>query len=681
MKIDRKFLVERHNIYLSKPDFSSPLTVGNGEFAFTADITGLQTFRGDYKQVPLCTMSQWGWHSNLCDMDESKLKLTNFDTYGREVGYATKSISQEELYDNLRQNPHRMNLANIGFSIGEEDLTLQNISLIKQTLDLWNGRIESSFCLFDEKADVVTCVDPDDDVLGVTVSCALLRNANLVVRIRFPYATHHKDPSLWTCNSANRSVLLNYTEGRALVKRVVDNDIYYVDFALGENVIFKQTADNEFVICSIASGKLSFTARFSKTHSIQKLTAFDEIYRKCKLHWNGFWLNGGALQLIDSSDARAFELERRIVLSQYLTAVQCSGSVPPAETGLTCNSWYGKFHLEMHYWHAAHFPLWGRTDMLLRSLSWYRQILPIAREIAESQGYKGARWPKMTDVSGRNSPSWIAVLLLWQQPHPILMAELCFRAIQSQELLCDFSDVVEESAKFIADFVHYNKSSKIFEIGPPIIPAQETHDPRVVLNPTFELEYCRWALETANKWRYRLGKHTDDKLLHVSQRLAPLPRMNDVYLAHERCEETFSKEPFFSDHPSMVAAFGVLPGKSVDQNIMRNTVYKILDSWDFDSMWGWDFGMLAMTCAKLGLPELAIDMLMIESPKNTYVKSGHNAQGEREDLPLYLPGNGSLLIATAMMAAGWDGDNNNYSPGFPVNGCFKVEHEGLNKYI
>ena len=69
-----------------------------------------------------------------------------------------------------------------------------------------------------------------------------------------------------------------------------------------------------------------------------------------------------------SQDPRWRELERRIVLSQYLTAIQCAGSLPPQETGLTCNSWEGKFHLEMHWWHAAHFALWDRLPLLERSL-------------------------------------------------------------------------------------------------------------------------------------------------------------------------------------------------------------------------------------------------------------------------------------------------------------------------
>jgi hypothetical protein len=63
-KIDRYALVSRHNPVIRKLDPLSPLSVGNGEFAFTCDITGLQTFPDAYKDgMPLCTMSQWGWHT------------------------------------------------------------------------------------------------------------------------------------------------------------------------------------------------------------------------------------------------------------------------------------------------------------------------------------------------------------------------------------------------------------------------------------------------------------------------------------------------------------------------------------------------------------------------------------------------------------------------------------------
>ena len=106
------------------------------------------------------------------------------------------------------------------------------------------------------------------------------------------------------------------------------------------------------------------------------LPAFSAVRQAAADSWSKFWLGGGAVDLSQSKDPRWKELERRIVLSQYLTAIQCCGSLPPQETGLVQNSWFGKFHLEMHWWHAAHFALWGRPELLERSLDWYRKILP-----------------------------------------------------------------------------------------------------------------------------------------------------------------------------------------------------------------------------------------------------------------------------------------------------------------
>lgn len=41
--------------------------------------------------------------------------------------------------------------------------------------------------------------------------------------------------------------------------------------------------------------------------------------------WKDYWTRTGIIQLHESRDERANELERRIVLSQYLLAANCSG--------------------------------------------------------------------------------------------------------------------------------------------------------------------------------------------------------------------------------------------------------------------------------------------------------------------------------------------------------------------
>ncbi len=57
--IDRKAVVRRHTIHINKADSLSSLSVGNGKFAFTVDVTGLQSFPAFYKGgVPLGTQSE-----------------------------------------------------------------------------------------------------------------------------------------------------------------------------------------------------------------------------------------------------------------------------------------------------------------------------------------------------------------------------------------------------------------------------------------------------------------------------------------------------------------------------------------------------------------------------------------------------------------------------------------------
>src|SRR5215471_4517753 len=118
--INRKALVTRHNPIVTKLDPLSPLSIGNGEFSFTADVTGLQTVLKEYeKTVPLCTMSQWGWHTTPlpAGLNPNGLRLAQYDTHGRSVGYHTSSEGQTALFDWLRQNPHRLNLVRIGLHL------------------------------------------------------------------------------------------------------------------------------------------------------------------------------------------------------------------------------------------------------------------------------------------------------------------------------------------------------------------------------------------------------------------------------------------------------------------------------------------------------------------------------------------------------------------------------------
>jgi len=391
-------------------------------------------------------------------------------------------------------------------------------------------------------------------------------------------------------------------------------------------------------------------------------------------YWKQFWSEGAAVELAESKDSRALELERRVVLSQYLTGIQCAGSMPPQETGLTVNSWYGKFHLEMHWWHTAHFVLWNRLPLLARSLGWYNSILQSARDRARQQGYEGVRWPKMTATDGRDSPSPIGPLLIWQQPHLISLAELCYRARPNRKTLEHYRQIVFESAQFMASYAFFDQTRKQYVLGPPVIPAQENHPARETWNPTFELAYWAYGLKLAQRWRERLGMQRDRHWEQVLTSLSPLPGRDGVYLAHENCPQTFTERN--SDHPSMLGALGMLTGDKVDRETMRRTLHKVMKEWKWDQTWGWDYPLTAMTAARLGEPEIAVDVLMMKTEKNQFLLNGHNWQ--RPSLPCYLPGNGGLLYAIAMMAGGWQDAPQKRAPGFPVDGSWTVRAENLN---
>jgi protein-glucosylgalactosylhydroxylysine glucosidase len=478
----------------------------------------------------------------------------------------------------------------------------------------------------------------------------------------------------WKQTEKHKTEVTRQTPNYVELRRQLDADRYFAAINWNGRAEFTVEKPHHFILAPAKrDSTMEFTVAFSKS-PITGATSAAATFSASAAHWNRFWTAGGAIELAESKDHRAAELERRIVLSQYLTAIQCSGSIPPQETGLTVNSWYGKFHLEMHWWHAAHFALWNRTPMLEKSLGWYDRILPAGRDLARSQGYAGARWPKMVGPQGADSPSPIGPLLIWQQPHPISYAELCYLSHPNRRTLERYRSIVFESAEFMASFAHFDSQAQRYALGPPVIPAQENHPPRETWNPTFELAYWSYGLKTAQRWRERLGMKRNPKWDQVISKLSPLPAKDGVYLAHENCPQTYTERNH--DHPSMLAALGVLAGDGVDREIMRRTLHKTMKEWKWDQTWGWDYPMTAMTAARLGETGMAVDALLLKSEKNRYLPNGHNWQ--RKNLPCYLPGNGGLLYAVGMMAAGWRGAPASHAPGFPSDGSWTIRWEKLN---
>jgi hypothetical protein len=396
------------------------------------------------------------------------------------------------------------------------------------------------------------------------------------------------------------------------------------------------------------------------------------IFTAAKNHWPAFWQSGGAVDLSASADPRWKELERRIVLSQYLMAVNEAGSLPPQESGLVNNGWFGKFHMEMYWWHAAHYALWNRWQLLERSLGIYQRMLPSARARAAHQGFKGARWTKMTGPEFRNSTVDTNALLIWQQPHPMFFAELEYRAKPNRQMLEKWHTVLTEAADFMASYAQLNAKTQKYDLGPSLAPVSENTNYKITTNPTFELSYWRFGLRIAQSWRSRMGLPADENWDRILSNLAPLPVEDGVYTTYEGIPDMWTRFNF--EHPGLIGAFGWLPGDGVDRTVMRATFDRVQSQWKMNKVWGWDFPMLAMCAARLGEPDKAVELLLTPGDHFSFDDAGLATGGPYP----YFPSNGGLLYAVAMMTAGWDGSPKGVNtPGFPAGDRWVVRHEGL----
>jgi hypothetical protein len=712
--IDRHALVTRHNPTLTQVDPASPFMVGNGSIAFTADITGLQTFQDQYSPlVPLMTQAQWAWHSfpnpDGYKIEDALVPLKVRNGTRKYPALLNWDQAQSGAIKWLRENPHRFNLGRVGLHLARADgaaATFADLDKTRQQLDLWNGRLTSRFMFDGAPVEIETSVHPHRDILIVKLRTALLSEGRVGVDLKFPGVGTklNPDPSDWS--NPDKHFTREVTHGpRSLsLGRVIDDTRYSVRVAGDRAFSVSSPGKHHYRLTAPGATELTLLVEFTPQRRPPELPTPDLASDAAEAWWQSYWENGGMVEFSGTRDPRAAELERRIVLSQYLSALNGAGYMPPQEEGLFSNSWNGKSHLEMHAWHSAHFAAWGRPELLERSMGWYLARLDDAKKRARANGVRGAWWPKMVGPEGRESPSTINPFIMWQQPHSIYMAELLYRAHPEKDTLHKYSPVVFATADLLATWSYHDPETKRYILGPPLVPAQENFSAAETFNPTFELEYWRFGLETAQAWRVRMGLKRDQRWDDVLAKLSKLPQKDGLYLAAEsqpdlwsraaspECKRKAAHECPNRDHPSLVAALGYLPGKGVDRATMARTLDAVLDHWDLRQTWGWDWPMLAMTATRLGRPELAVNFLLTEqknfqfgvagmTPRVHIVADdaphaagiGVDGPGYRRAAETYFPSNGSLLLAVALMVAGeGEGQSN---PGFPRD--WVVRSEGI----
>ncbi|KNG47582.1 six-hairpin glycosidase-like protein [Stemphylium lycopersici] len=463
-KIDRKSIVQQYNLKLNQSHPYSPVQVGNGNFAFGVDVTGLQTF------LPYNTLSSWGWHNSSLPTTPGQTQPSDYTgvdwwTHGRLVNYAQPNPEEKEISQWMIANPHRINLGRVGLwfgGIAGGNVTEELLSDKEQTLELWEGIISSSFSLNGSEVHVMTVASPETDTVAIEITSTLVRTAGLGVFFDFPYATGKNKfdaPFVGLFNAtSNHTTSDQYRHQGATITHTLDNTTYVADIAWEGYARLSRLHQDEhkYILCgSQNSETLSFTVTYAP-HAPNTTGTTQAIKQQSLTWWEDYWTTGAFVSLPTASNASAHELQRRTILSQYLLAVNGAGKDPAQESGLVNNGWYGKFHLEMVFWHLSHWQFWGKWDLYNRSIGVYSRFLPSSYARAAAQGYSGARLGKMSDPSGRSAPGEINSLLIWQQPHPMYFAEMEYRSFPSVATLAKWDESLRPRPALVSSIRKHN---------------------------------------------------------------------------------------------------------------------------------------------------------------------------------------------------------------------------------
>lgn len=683
--IDRKSIVQQFNLHLNTSHPYSPLQVGNGNFAFGVDITGLQTF------LPHNTLSSWGWHNDSLPTTANQTLIKDFTgvdsnswTHDRLVNYEQGNEKEKEKGINqwLIANPHRINLGRVGLWFGGRNVSEGMLGGKSQLLDLWEGSIESIFELHGEMVKVFTVASPETDGVAVEIRSGLLGKGELGVFFDFPYASGKNKfdaPFVGVWNDTGRhGTFLEVGQDGATVKHVLDSTVYFADikWESGARIERESESAHRYLLKPSSAGDsiFRFTVTFAEKSAPQGTLTMEEVKSKARQRWQNYWEYGAFISLPSALNSSAKELQRRIILSQYLLAVNGAGKDPAQESGLVNNGWYGKFHLEMVVWHLAHWTIWNKWSLYDCSIGVYERFLPSSIERAKKQGYEGARLGKMSDPSGRSAPGQINSLLIWQQPHPMYFAEMEYRKFPTSKTLQKWDYILTAIAGFMASYAWYNETTKVYNLGPPLHIVSENTDPNTTMNPTFELVYWRFGLDIAEKWKQRQNKSIPSKWTTVRNNLAPFPTQDGLYILHESIKNPWTTPKFTEDHPSLLGLNGWLPPDSrLNHTIFNATVSKVYETWNFTRSYGWDFPLLALTAARMGDAEKAIEWLLHSD--FAFDEVGMPVGGVRVPTP-YFPAAGGLLLAVGMMVGGWDGRE-----GMVFPEAWGVEVEGFQRAL
>lgn len=282
-------------------------------------------------------------------------------THGRNVSYDIPDPNLPEISQWIISNPNRVNLGRIGLKYKKQTLAAGQISEPRQELDVWSGIITSTFTVDGKDVKVVTQGDFDSDAAVFEINSDLISSGDLEVELDFPYPPIHSTTYKYEVFVGSYDFPTNHTTtektgkipGTAHIYHKMQETKYFANLRWPSKYPLELTRDepvgstaktaHRYTLAPTKkSSTISFTAHFSPKSQTPDLPS--TIQKRNARDWHTYWNDGGFVDLTASSNPKADELQRRIVLSQYHVRVNSAGEgQPPQESGLMNNGWYGKY--------------------------------------------------------------------------------------------------------------------------------------------------------------------------------------------------------------------------------------------------------------------------------------------------------------------------------------------------
>ena len=256
-------LVRKNNIVNSVIDSMSSMSVGNGHFIFSADITGLQTFPDFYSGgIPLITRSDWSSYIG---------NLPGGTSYSYQLGNVGLRV--------LKKN---------GIEISTTD-----IEAPVQSLNMSTGEIESMFRIEDTPVHLKTVCHSDYDMISVKIISELIRKKQLSIKIDFSDRASSLPDTSYRSSRRNTTEVLSDTNNMAIFERNLNNDKYRVMIWLNDAHLINVSQHVYYLEPDRSDSTYSFSCQFLNNPEDGRIQDFGETETASRKGWEKFWITNG----------------------------------------------------------------------------------------------------------------------------------------------------------------------------------------------------------------------------------------------------------------------------------------------------------------------------------------------------------------------------------------------------